>query len=105
MNKEHIAVITDREELYDKCENMEQLYDKYYLPLLDIHYRKSYELQQQNQKYKEAIDKAIEYIEKSVTTDIGIDSNNNLIHYHQLSEDETGELLEILKEVDKEVDK
>ena len=23
----------NKEELYDKCENMEQLYDKYYLPL------------------------------------------------------------------------
>ena len=58
MNKEeHIQVITDREELYDKCENMEQLYDKYYLPLLDKHYRKTYELQQENQKYKEVIDK------------------------------------------------
>ena len=31
MNKEeHIQVITDREKLYDKCENMEQLFDKYY---------------------------------------------------------------------------
>ena len=58
MNKEeHIQVITDREELYDKCENMEQLYDKYYLPLLDKHYRKTYELQQENQQLKEVIDK------------------------------------------------
>ena len=58
------------------------------------------ELQQQNQKYKEVIDKAIDIIEKSGTTDIGIDSNNNIIHYHQLTEDETGELLDILKEVE-----
>ena len=58
------------------------------------------ELQQQNQKYKEVIDKAIDLIEKSGTTDIGIDSNNNIIHYHQLTEDETGELLDILKEVE-----
>ena len=50
MNKEHIPVITDREELYDKCENMEQLFDKYYLPLLDKHYSKTYELQQESQK-------------------------------------------------------
>ena len=56
------------------------------------------ELEQQNQKYKEVIDKAIDLIEKSVTTDIGIDSNNNIIHYHQLTEDETSELLDILKE-------
>lgn len=57
MNKENIPVITDREKLYDKCENMEQLFDKYYLPLLDKHYSKTYELQQENQKYKEVIDK------------------------------------------------
>ena len=57
------------------------------------------ELQQENKKYKEIIDKAIDLIEKSGTTDIGIDSNNNIIHYHQLTEDETGELLDILKEV------
>ena len=54
---------------------------------------------QDTQKYKEVIDKAIDLIEKSVTTDIGIDSNN-IIHYHQLTEDETGELLVILKEVE-----
>ena len=84
MSKEYIPVITDREELYDKCENMEQLFDKYYLPLLDKHYSKTYKLQQENkrlkeineehkklngelreenQKYKEAIDRAIEYLE------------------------------------------
>ena len=60
MNKEeHIQVITDREELYDKCENMEQLYDKYYLPLLCKHYSKTYELQEENKKQKEVIDKAM----------------------------------------------
>ena len=58
------------------------------------------ELEQQNQKYKEVIDKAIDLIEKSVITDIGIDSNNNIIHYHQLTEDETSELLDMLKEVE-----
>ena len=57
-------------------------------------------LQQQCKKQKEVIDKAIDLIEKSGTTDIGIDSNNNIIHYHQLTEDETGELLDILKEVE-----
>ena len=45
MNDKNIKVITDKKELYDKCENMEQLFDKYYLPLLDIHYRKTYQLQ------------------------------------------------------------
>ena len=55
MNKEDIPVITDREELYDKCENMEQLFDKYYLPLLDKHYSKTYKLQQENQQLKEQL--------------------------------------------------
>ena len=57
------------------------------------------ETEQQCQKYKEVIDKARDLIEKLVTTDIGIDSNN-ITHYHQLTEDETGELLDILKEVE-----
>lgn len=48
---------------------------------------------------EEVIGKAIDLIEKSVITDVGVDSNNNIIHYHQLTEDETGELLDILKEV------
>lgn len=64
---------------------------------IDMTHRNT-ELLEENQKYKEVIDKAIDLIEKSVTTDIGIDSNN-IIHYHQLTEDETGELLDILKEV------
>lgn len=50
MNNENIEVITDREELYDKCENIEQLFDNYYLPLLDKHYSKTYKLQQENEK-------------------------------------------------------
>lgn len=65
---------------------------------IDMTHRNT-ELLEENQKYKEVIDKAIDLIEKSVTTDIGIDSNN-IIHYHQLTEDETGELLDILKEVE-----
>ena len=57
-------------------------------------------LQQENKKYKDVIDKAIDLIEKSGTTDIGIDSNNNIIHYHQLTEADTDELSAILKEVE-----
>lgn len=37
----NINVITQKKELYDKCENMEELYDKYYLPLLEKHYKKN----------------------------------------------------------------
>ena len=87
MNKENIPVITDREKLYDKCENMEQLFDKYYLPLLDKHYSKTYELKQENQKYKEVIDKAIEYLETAT-----IDPQS-MLHYRNC-------LLDILKEVE-----
>lgn len=56
MNKENIPVITDREKIYDKCENMEQLFDNYYLPLLDKHYSKTYELQQEIQELKKQIE-------------------------------------------------
>lgn len=42
----NINVITQKKELYDKCENMEELYDKYYLPLLEKHYKKTYTLEQ-----------------------------------------------------------
>lgn len=52
----NILVITDKEKLYDKCENMEQLFDKYYLPLLDKHYSKVYQLQQENQELKKRLE-------------------------------------------------
>lgn len=66
MNKENIPVITDREELYDKCENMEQLFDKYYLPLLDKHYSKTYKLQQENKQLKEQLEKEKEVKSKAI---------------------------------------
>ena len=75
--------------------------DHYLIPK-DVFNELFYEMEnwkEDTNKYKEVIDKAIDLIEKSVTTDIGIDSNN-IIHYHQLTEDETGELLYILKEVE-----
>lgn len=89
MNKENIPVITDREKLYDKCENMEQLFDKYYLPLLDKHYSKIYELQQEIKllkiqasareevanKYKEVIDEAREYIKNNYHLNWYVESN------------------------------
>ena len=64
MNEENILVITDREELYNKCENMEQLFDKYYLPLLDKHYSKTYKLQQENARLKDKIQKATNFVDK-----------------------------------------
>ena len=72
---------------------------KYTVPIVEHNKIISKKLKE-TQKYKEVIDKAIDLIEKSVITDIGIDSNNNIIHYHQLTEDETIELLDILKEVE-----
>ena len=42
----NINVITQKKELYDKCENMKELYDKYYSPLLEKHYKKTYILEQ-----------------------------------------------------------
>lgn len=101
MNKENIPVITDREKLYDKCENMEELYDKYYLPLLDKHYSKIYELQQENKqlkiqvsareevanKYKEVIEEVREYIKEHLT-----DNGRFLM----LNEWQVPELLQIL---------
>ncbi len=59
----NIPVITDKEELYDKCENMEQLYDKYYLPLLVKHFSKVYQLEQENKELQEKLNKIMEIIE------------------------------------------
>ena len=60
-----LEVIITKEELYDKCENVEQLYDGFYYPLL-VEYKelkKQLEvLEQENKKYKEVIDKAIELL-------------------------------------------
>ena len=120
MNKENVLVITDREELYDKCENMEQLFSEYYLPLLDVHYRKTYDLQQKINTYENPkdltlmymycdekakdkikelqnkIDKAIEYINKHIRID------DEYPAYMELLIEERDELLEILKGDDDE---
>ena len=73
MNKENIPVITDREKIYDKCENMEQLFDNYYLPLLDKHYSKTYELQRENQSLKEQVDYLRRSIERKEETIIDLE--------------------------------
>ena len=56
IDEEKVLVITDREELYNKCENMEQLFDKYYLALLEKHYSKTYKLQQEKKELSEKIE-------------------------------------------------
>jgi hypothetical protein len=91
MNKEKVLVIADREELYDKCENMEQLFSEYYLPLLDVHYRKTYDLQNR-------IDKAIEYINHYETIRGYYEYEENGYDEYNYEDDLKQELLEILGE-------
>ena len=104
MNKENIPIITDREELYDKCENMEQLFDKYYLPLLDKYYNKIYELQRENKQLKELIDK-IESLIKSKDNGTCIHNNERRGAYtFVLNFDETREFVWNLEDILKEVE-
>ena len=93
-----LEVIITKEELYDKCENVEQLYDGFYYPLL-VEYKelkKQLEvLEQENKKYKEVIDKAIEYTEEHRI--------NNPYHYEYncfMGNARASDLLDILKEVE-----
>lgn len=106
MNEENIPVITDREELYDKCENMEQLFDKYYLPLLDKHYSKTYKLQQENkqlqkelEKYKNPIE-YFKYANKNVT-----EENKQLKEINEEHKKLNGELREENKKYKEIIDK
>lgn len=104
MNKKNIPVITDREKLYDKCENMEQLFDKYYLPLLDKHYSKTYKLQQENKQLKQVIDKVKELIKDNIieTTYEYIGSNRTKVLLElRMYNDSVNELLDILEDEDK----
>lgn len=56
----NVEEIKDIEMLYDKCENMEQLYERYYLPLQQ-------ELDRANKKLKK-IEKYIEVSKEQITT-------------------------------------
>lgn len=51
-------IIPTKGVLYDKCENVEQLYDNFYFPLL-VEFK---ELQQENKQLKEQIKEIKEYI-------------------------------------------
>ena len=59
-----LEIIITKEELYDKCENVEQLYDGFYYPLL-VEYqglKKQLEvLQQENKQLKDNWNKLKEY--------------------------------------------
>mgnify|MGYP004689333663 CR=1 FL=1 len=45
-------IITTKGELYDKCENIEELYDNFYYPLL-VEYK---ELKKENQELKKQLE-------------------------------------------------
>lgn len=85
MSEEKVLVITDRKELYDKCENMEQLFDKYYLPLLDKHYSKTYKLQQEKQQLKKAYDKE-KYLADKLTKQLTDEYKNTETQYELKNE-------------------
>ena len=88
-----LEIIITKEELYDKCENVEQLYDGFYYPLL-VEYKglkKQLEvLQQENKKYKEVIDKANKFAD---------DYAKEWVEYDEVLED-MQRLKNILKEVE-----
>lgn len=94
-----LEVIITKEELYDKCENVEQLYDGFYYPLL-VEYKelkKQLEvLEQENQKYKEVIDKAIEYMKDFIFEPLLTNEDRKLIMYN----DNLRNFEKILKEVE-----
>ena len=89
MNKEELKIICDTEDLYETCENMEQLFDYYLQLAIEYH-----NLKQQNQKYKEVIDKAIKLIE-----DTYYSKNTTDIDSIVLSSNKLLKIREILKEV------
>lgn len=90
MNKEELKIICDTEDLYETCENMEQLFDYYLQLAIEYH-----NLKQENQKYKEAIDKAIKLIE-----DTYYSKNTTDIDSIVLSSNKLLKIREILKEVE-----
>lgn len=76
--------------LYDKCENMEELYDDYYYPLLvefkDLQ-KQNAELKEENEKLINQRKKAIEYVKEYQRKD----------EFLKLNEWQTRDLLKILK--------
>lgn len=56
-----INKIVQKNELYDKCENMEELYDKYYVPLLEFHYKKISVLEQALDENKKLINTILNF--------------------------------------------
>ena len=54
-------IIPTKAILYDKCENVEQLYDNFYYPLL-VEYK---ELKEENKQFKDNWDKLKEWLESN----------------------------------------
>ena len=59
MIKMKLEIIPTKEILYDKCENVEQLYDNYYYPLL-VEFK---QLQKQNAELIKTKNEALRYIQ------------------------------------------
>ena len=92
MNKEEIEEIETLEIDFNDTDELElalEVSSKKAIYLIDDLIKHLFELQQENKKYKEVIDKAIEYIEKHKRKD----------EFLELNEWGTRDLLEILKEV------
>ena len=92
----NINVITQKKELYDKCENMEELYDKYYLPLLERHYKKTYILEQTLNEIEKYIENDIESCNSSLSN-----PEYTIINKHELLKNEKQKDIDILKIIQK----
>lgn len=92
----NIKVITQKKELYDECENMEELYDKYYLPLLEKHYKKTYILEQ-------ALGEIEKYLKNDIESCNSALSNPEytIINKHELLKNEKQKDIDILKIIQK----
>ena len=100
MNKEPIIFITKPEKQLKEKDNLEIEINNYdnshlYYKGFDLGtFKEIANLKQENQKYKEVIDKAIEYIE-SKEYEYGDEEQDNYIY--DIGFDEVNELLDILK--------
>ena len=90
----------ENQQLKEQLEQLNQ--PQIFIDTMDMEERYGYGLENDYLRDKlkqrdEVIDEAISFIEQTVTSDVGFNSDGKVIHYHQLNEDETSELLEILK--------
>ena len=98
MNKEEIEEIETLEIDFKDTDELElalEVSSKKAIYLIDDLIKHLFELQQENKKYKEVIDKAIEYIDKHKENEYRNGRNDEI--YLELNEKELKEFLEILK--------